>query len=157
MAKNSFLKEAMTENHPQYEKAIQRKEPLYQRENDLRSPFSRDYNRIIFSLAYRRLKHKTQVFFAVEDDHVCTRSEHVNLVDSVSYTIANYLGLNTELTRSIAVGHDLGHAPLAMVEKKSLMHFVKKMIYPLFGMKKIAFILLMKLIRLKIITTFDVI
>ena len=111
MAKNSFLKEAMTENHPQYEKAIQRKEPLYQRENDLRSPFSRDYNRIIFSLAYRRLKHKTQVFFAVEDDHVCTRSEHVNLVDSVSYTIANYLGLNTELTRSIAVGHDLGHAP----------------------------------------------
>ena len=111
MAKNSFLKEAMTENHPQYEKAIQRKEPLYQRENDLRSPFSRDYNRIIFSLAYRRLKHKTQVFFAVEDDHVCTRSEHVNLVDSVSYTIANYLGLNTELTCSIAVGHDLGHAP----------------------------------------------
>lgn len=111
MSKNSFLKEAMYENHPQYQQAISRNEALYQRKNDLRSPFSRDYNRIIFSLAYRRLKHKTQVFFAVEDDHVCTRSEHVNLVDSVSYTIAHYLGLNTELTRAIAVGHDLGHAP----------------------------------------------
>ena len=57
------------------------------------------------------LKHKTQVFFAVEDDHVCTRSEHVNLVESISYTIAHQLGLNTELTKAIAVGHDLGHAP----------------------------------------------
>ena len=111
MTRNSFQSVAMNENHEDYQKAIQRQDPLYQRQNDLRSEFSRDYNRIIFSLAYRRLKHKTQVFFAVEDDHVCTRSEHVNLVDSVSYTIANYLGLNTELTRAIAVGHDLGHAP----------------------------------------------
>ena len=111
MTKNSFQSVAMYEGHANYQIAIQRQEPLYQRQNDLRSDFSRDYNRIIFSLAYRRLKHKTQVFFAVEDDHVCTRSEHVNLVDSVSYTIAHYLGLNTELTRAIAVGHDLGHAP----------------------------------------------
>ena len=111
MTKNSFQSVAMYEGHTNYQIAIQRQEPLYQRQNDLRSDFSRDYNRIIFSLAYRRLKHKTQVFFAVEDDHVCTRSEHVNLVDSVSYTIAHYLGLNTELTRAIAVGHDLGHAP----------------------------------------------
>lgn len=111
MTINSFQSVAMYEGHANYQIAIQRQEPLYQRQNDLRSDFSRDYNRIIFSLAYRRLKHKTQVFFAVEDDHVCTRSEHVNLVDSVSYTIAHYLGLNTELTRAIAVGHDLGHAP----------------------------------------------
>ena len=136
MAKNSFLKEAMTENHPQYEKAIQRKEPLYQRENDLRSPFSRDYNRIIFSLAYRRLKHKTQVFFAVEDDHVCTRSEHVNLVDSVSYTIANYLGLNTELTRSIAVGHDLGHAPFGHGGEKIINTLCKENDLPAFWHEK---------------------
>lgn len=120
MSKNSFLKEAMYENHPQYQQAISRNEALYQRKNDLRSPFSRDYNRIIFSLAYRRLKHKTQVFFAVEDDHVCTRSEHVNLVDSVSYTIAHYLGLNTELTRAIAVGHDLGHAPFGHEGERGL-------------------------------------
>lgn len=111
MTRNSFQTAAMNENHPDFQKAIKRQEPLYKRQNDLRSEFSRDYNRIIFSLAYRRLRHKTQVFFAVEDDHVCTRSEHVNLVDSVSYTIADYLGLNTELTRAIAAGHDLGHAP----------------------------------------------
>lgn len=111
MTKNLFKEVAMNETNPNYSKAISRLEPLYQRSNDLRSEFGRDYTRITFSQAYRRLKHKTQVFFAVKDDHVCTRSEHVNLVESVSYTIANYLGLNTELTKAIAVGHDLGHAP----------------------------------------------
>ena len=111
MTKKIFEHVAMNENNPDFQKAISRLKPLYQRSNDLRSEFGRDYTRIIFSLAYRRLKHKTQVFFAVKDDHVCTRSEHVNLVESISYTIANYLGLNTELTKAIAVGHDLGHAP----------------------------------------------
>lgn len=110
--KNQKMKHcAMNEQHPDYSIATQREESLYQRRNDLRSDFGRDYTRIIFSQAYRRLKHKTQVFFAVEDDHVCTRSEHVNLVESVSHTIAQELGLNTELTKAIAVGHDLGHAP----------------------------------------------
>ena len=101
----------MCEDNPLYNQAISRKEDIYQRRNDLRSEFGRDYTRIIFSQGYRRLKHKTQVFFAVKDDHVCTRSEHVNLVESISYTIASQLGLNTELTKAIAVGHDLGHAP----------------------------------------------
>ncbi|MCR5607263.1 MAG: HD domain-containing protein, partial [Treponema sp.] len=63
------------------------------------------------SQAYRRLKHKTQVFFAPKNDHICTRMEHVNHVASVSETIAKYLGLNTELTQAIAIGHDIGHAP----------------------------------------------
>ena len=111
MKLQKFREYAMDENHPDYLLAIRRNEELYQRRNDLRSDFGRDYTRIIFSQAYRRLKHKTQVFFAVEDDHVCTRSEHVNLVQSVSHTIASQLGLNTELTKAIAVGHDLGHAP----------------------------------------------
>lgn len=101
----------MCEENPLYKIAISRKSEIYQRRNDLRSDFGRDYTRIIFSQGYRRLKHKTQVFFAVKDDHVCTRSEHVNLVESISYTIASQLGLNTELTKAIAVGHDLGHAP----------------------------------------------
>lgn len=136
MNRNSFSKEAMNESHPQYSQAIKRNESLYQRENDLRSPFSRDYNRIIFSLAYRRLKHKTQVFFAVEDDHVCTRSEHVNLVDSVSYTIANYLGLNTELTRAIAVGHDLGHAPFGHGGEKIINEISKQYDLPAFWHEK---------------------
>ena len=111
MEKQKFSDSGMFEGHPEYELAVQRCEDIYQRRYDLRSDFARDYTRIIFSQAYRRLKHKTQVFFAVEDDHVCTRSEHVNLVESISYTIAHQLGLNTELTKAIAVGHDLGHAP----------------------------------------------
>lgn len=102
---------AMNDKNPQYQQAISRENNLYQRRNDLRSEFGRDYTRIIFSEAYRRLKRKTQVFFAVENDHICTRSEHVNLVESVSHTIAQELGLNTELTKAIAVGHDIGHAP----------------------------------------------
>lgn len=111
MEKQKFSDYGMFEGHPEYELAVQRCEDINQRRYDLRSDFARDYTRIIFSQAYRRLKHKTQVFFAVEDDHVCTRSEHVNLVESISYTIAHQLGLNTELTKAIAVGHDLGHAP----------------------------------------------
>lgn len=102
---------AMVPGHPHYEQAIQREISLYTREHDKRSPFGRDYTRIIFTSAYRRLRNKTQVFFAVDNDHVCTRSEHVNLVESISYTIAKELGLNTELTKAIAVGHDIGHAP----------------------------------------------
>lgn len=109
--KNSFQEVAMTEGNPRYNQAISRKKDLYKRDHDLRSEFARDYTRIIFSQGYRRLKHKTQVFFAVDNDHICTRSEHVNLVESVSYTISAYLGLNTELTKAIAIGHDLGHAP----------------------------------------------
>ncbi|MCD7810232.1 MAG: HD domain-containing protein, partial [Erysipelotrichaceae bacterium] len=106
-----FEKVAMDNHNSDYIKATKRNHQLYDRQNDLRSDFARDYTRIIFSQAYRRLKHKTQVFFAVNDDHVCTRIEHVNLVESVSYTIALELGLNTELTKAIAAGHDLGHAP----------------------------------------------
>ena len=117
--------ECMDEHHPHYKQAISRRDALYQRKHDIRSPFSRDYSRLIFSPAYRRMKHKTQVFFAVDDDHVCTRSEHVNLVDSISYTIAKELGLNTELTKAIAVGHDLGHAPFGHGGEKILRSLAK--------------------------------
>jgi len=106
-----FISEAANKTNPKWEQMISRQTELYQRENDIRSEFNRDYTRILHSLAYRRLKHKTQVFFAPLNDHICTRMEHVNHVDSVSYTIANFLGLNTELTKAISAGHDLGHAP----------------------------------------------
>lgn len=84
---------------------------IYQTNGDIRGDFFRDYCRILHSNAYRRLKHKTQVFFNVSNDHVCTRMEHVNHVGSVSHSIAIGLGLDTELTSAIAIGHDLGHAP----------------------------------------------
>ena len=108
---NSFLNEATNKNNIKWNNAISRESPLYSRNNDIRSEFERDFTRIIHSNAYRRLKHKTQVFYSPQNDHICTRIEHVNHVESISYTIANYLGLNTELTKAIAVAHDLGHSP----------------------------------------------
>ena len=107
-------------NNPNWENIIKRKNTLYSRGNDLRSNFERDYTRIIHSTAFRRLKHKTQVFFSPENDHICTRIEHVMHVDSISYTIANYLGLNTQLTRAISVAHDLGHSPFGHSGEKIL-------------------------------------
>ncbi len=109
--RDSFKNVSATENNPKWNNIISRKEELYSRKNDIRSEFERDYTRIIHSLAYRRMKHKTQVFFLPENDHICTRAEHVVLVESIAYTIAKYLGLNTELTKAIATAHDIGHSP----------------------------------------------
>ena len=106
-----FVSEHMCEQNGKWGKATQRQQALYRRADEIRTEFGRDYTRILHSTAYRRLKHKTQVFFATQNDHVCTRIEHVNHVASVSYTISERLGLNTELVQAIAIGHDLGHAP----------------------------------------------
>ncbi|MBR6296818.1 MAG: dNTP triphosphohydrolase [Treponema sp.] len=108
---NSFVSVRMDENHPDWEKCIKRENSLYERGNGIRSEFERDYTRILHSESYRRLKYKTQVFFAPQNDHICTRIEHVGHVASVSRTIARHLGLNQELTEAIALGHDIGHAP----------------------------------------------
>lgn len=102
------------------ESIIARQAPLYSRKNDIRSEFERDYTRIIHSLPYRRLKHKTQVFFSPRNDHICTRIEHTVHVDSVSYTIAKFFGLNVELTKAIATGHDIGHSPFGHQGEKIL-------------------------------------
>lgn len=111
MISGQFIEYASNETNPNWAKHIERQQKLYKRENDIRSEYERDYTRILHSLAYRRLKHKTQVFFNIDNDHICTRMEHVQHVESVSCTIAKQLGLNVELTRAIAMGHDLGHAP----------------------------------------------
>ena len=115
-----FINEAATPAHPDWEKLTARQEPLYSKQNDCRNAFERDYTRILHSLAYRRLKHKTQVFFNIENDHICTRMEHVSHVESVSTTIAKDLGLSVELTRAIAIGHDLGHAPFGHQGEREL-------------------------------------
>lgn len=106
-----FSSFATNQNHPLWGELIRRPNPLYSHPGEIRSEFARDYTRILHSNAYRRLKHKTQVFYNIENDHICTRMEHVGHVESVSGTIGAYLGLNTELTKAIATGHDLGHAP----------------------------------------------
>jgi dGTPase len=111
MTTRKFSDARMNRKNPKWEKCVSRINKLYHREKDMRSEFERDYNRILHCTAFRRLKHKTQVFFSTRNDHVCTRIEHVNHVSSVSYSIAKILGLNTELTMAIATGHDLGHPP----------------------------------------------
>ena len=115
-----FENYAANENNPNWDKIISRQSPLYNRNNFMRSEFERDYTRIIHSTAYRRLKHKTQVFFSPENDHICTRIEHVTHVESISYTIAKNLGLNTELTKAISVAHDVGHSPFGHEGEKIL-------------------------------------
>lgn len=118
-----FSKFKVCEGSSKWEKCISRE--LKDHKN-LRSEFERDYNRILHTKAYRRLKHKTQVFFAPKNDHLCTRIEHVNLVASASYTISNYLGLNTELITAIANGHDIGHAPFGHEGEIHLRDLTKK-------------------------------
>ena len=113
-------------NNPKWERMIKREKEIYKREEDMRSEFERDYTRLLHCNAYRRLKHKTQVFFSPENDHICTRIEHVMHVESVSYTIAKYLGLNTELTKAIAAGHDIGHSPFGHAGEKILSEISKR-------------------------------
>ncbi len=76
-----------------------------------RGPYERDYHRILYSSAFKRLKHKTQVFYAPENDNICTRMDHTLQVASVAETICRELGLNVNLAKAVALGHDLGHAP----------------------------------------------
>ncbi len=79
--------------------------------SSFRSPFQRDRDRIIHSSAFRRLKHKTQVFVEHEGDYYRTRLTHTIEVAQVARTIAGVLGLNTDLAEAIALAHDLGHTP----------------------------------------------
>lgn len=124
--RNLFKDYAIQPNNTKWENATSRVVPLVSRNTDVRTAFDRDYNRIIHSNAYRRLKHKTQVFFSPENDHICTRNEHVTHVESISYTIASYLGLNTELTKAISVAHDLGHSPFGHAGEKVISEISKK-------------------------------
>jgi len=80
-------------------------------EDPFRTPFERDSHRVLHSLPFRRLKHKTQVFFSPKDDHICTRMEHSLHVSSISSTICKRLDLNVTLAEAIALAHDLGHPP----------------------------------------------
>lgn len=78
---------------------------------DIRTAYQRDRDRIIHCKAFRRLKHKTQVFLAPEGDHYRTRLTHTLEVSQIARTIAKSLRMNEDLTEAIALGHDLGHTP----------------------------------------------
>lgn len=86
----------------------------------VRTDFQRDRDRIIYSKAFRRLKHKTQVFISPEGDHYRTRLTHTLEVSQIARTISRSLRLNEDLTEAIALGHDLGHTPFGHAGERVL-------------------------------------
>ncbi|MFN8062799.1 MAG: deoxyguanosinetriphosphate triphosphohydrolase [Vicinamibacterales bacterium] len=93
-------------------------------EDPIRPAFQRDRDRIVHSKAFRRLKHKTQVFFSPTGDHYRTRLTHTLEVSQIARTIAKVLQLHEELTEAIALGHDLGHTPFGHAGERVLKELV---------------------------------
>ncbi|MCY4042765.1 MAG: deoxyguanosinetriphosphate triphosphohydrolase [Candidatus Dadabacteria bacterium] len=93
-----------------------------ERECPIRTPFQRDRDRIVHSKAFRRMKHKTQVFLSPTNDHYRTRLTHVLEVLQIARTIARALALNEDLAEAIAMGHDLGHTPFGHTGERALNH-----------------------------------
>ena len=89
---------------------------------EIRTDFQRDRDRIIHSKAFRRLKHKTQVFLSPAGDHYRTRLTHTLDVAQIARTISRALDLNEDLTEAIALGHDLGHTPFGHAGERTLDH-----------------------------------
>ena len=108
-----YLWELATPSYP----AV-RREP--ERDSEVRTPFQRDRDRIVHSKAFRRLKHKTQVFIAPEGDHYRTRLTHTLETCQIARTAARALGLNEDLTEAIGLGHDLGHPPFGHIGEEAL-------------------------------------
>lgn len=92
----------------------------YEEPCEIRTDFQRDRDRIVHSKAFRRLKHKTQVFLSPEGDHYRTRLTHTLEVSQIARTIARALRLNEDLTEAIALGHDLGHTPFGHMGERVL-------------------------------------
>jgi dGTPase len=88
--------------------------------DDLRTAFERDRDRILHSKAFRRLKHKTQVFIDPEGDHYVTRLTHTLQVTQIARSLAAALSLNESLAEAIALGHDVGHSPFGHTGEEAL-------------------------------------
>ena len=102
--------------------ACKDEEAIYfiKRDEDIRSSFFRDADRILYSLAFLRLQDKTQVFSYIEHDHISKRMIHVQFVSKIARTIGRALGLNEDLIEAAALGHDLGHVPFGHVGERIL-------------------------------------
>ena len=99
---------------------------ILEAEDEIRTCFQRDVDRVTHSKAFRRLRHKTQVFLQPEGDHYRTRLTHTLEVARVARTIARALRLNEDLTEAIALGHDLGHTPFGHAGEKALTQIIGK-------------------------------
>ncbi|MCK5225462.1 MAG: dNTP triphosphohydrolase [Planctomycetes bacterium] len=97
-----------------------------QQDDQFRTEFQRDIHRIIYSQSFRRLRHKTQVFYFPQNDHVSTRMDHVLFVASAARTVARCLGLNEDLAEAIGLAHDIGHAPFGHQGEKFLTGIIGK-------------------------------
>lgn len=93
---------------------------VFEEDCPIRTPFQRDRDRILHCNAFRRLKHKTQVFLSPEGDHYRTRLTHTLEVSQIARTIARALRLNEDLTEAVALGHDLGHTPFGHAGERAL-------------------------------------
>src|SRR3954469_22983772 len=92
----------------------------HEEDSDHRTPFQRDRDRIVHCKAFRRLKHKTQVFISPEGDHYRTRLTHTLETTGIARNVARALGVNEDLTEAIGLGHDLGHPPFGHVGEEAL-------------------------------------
>ncbi len=114
----------MTMRNPLPEEQYQAR--LEKRKEDVRGPYFRDQTAIVHSLAFRRLKRKTQVFFSPTNDHVCTRIEHSLHVATIAATICKGLGLDVEKAEAMGLGHDLGHPPFGHSGEELINEIVHK-------------------------------
>jgi dGTPase len=105
---------------PQATRSYPARRQVEEPDSSLRTPFQRDRDRIVHSKAFRRLKHKTQVFVAPEGDHYRTRLTHTLEACGIARTVARALGLNEDLTEAIGLGHDLGHPPFGHIGEEVL-------------------------------------
>jgi dGTPase len=99
---------------------------IAEQDSPVRTPFQRDRDRIVHSKAFRRLKHKTQVFISPEGDHYRTRLTHTLETTGIARTVARALGLNEDLTEAIGMGHDLGHPPFGHIGEEVLDHCLQE-------------------------------
>ncbi len=97
-----------------------------EKKNDLRNDFQRDRDRIIHSTAFRRLKHKTQVFVNTSGDHFRTRITHSLEVSQIARTLSKYFNLNEDLSETLSLAHDLGHTPFGHAGEEALNDCMKK-------------------------------
>ncbi len=128
----------MFENPLKNEELLRR---VKERPADMRGDYFRDTTAILHSYPFRRLKHKTQVFFSPKNDHICTRIEHVMHVASVAATICRGLGLNGDLAWAIGLGHDLGHAPFGHTGERVIAKLTDKSFHhELFSLRVVDFL-----------------